>query len=193
MNPVHYQSFLSLVNKGLLDKEPIGAYVRDIAARARHFVSPIGPNTMESFGTTPEEFGDIVNGFIRRASEHEKVLLLEDLVCIEDEVSAVFIENHPQAQNTVKVTTYSDISGNGHTISHIASGTLMLGYTDRVMSGFFIHYAYGAFIENDTVIPLGRVQLNAAKYDLFTSTNTVIEQLAYMERQRMLQEVRKIA
>ena len=104
MSPVHYQSFMSLANGGLFDKEPIGVYVRDIAARARHFVSPIGPNTMESFSTTPEEFGDIVTGFIRRASEHEKVLLLEDLACIEDEVSAVFIENHPQVKNAVKVS-----------------------------------------------------------------------------------------
>lgn len=189
----HYESLQGLVGRGIFDSEPIGEYVGYISMRARHFTSPIGSGkTMDAFGLSPDMFYVYIGGFVRRAIEHEKVLPLDELVCVEDEDSAVFLENHPGTERTIIATTYYGLPGNQSSNGYLISGALRFIKDIGECIIFSPLWVYVAFIKDGSIKQPNREETLAGAHDLVNAVTAALEQLAYMERQGMLRGVKQI-
>jgi len=192
MSPSHYELFQDYVGRGMFDNQGIGSYLRSISSRAKHLVSPIkSDETVHAFGGMQELRKSSI-AFMKRALAHGKVIPLEDLVCVEDDTSVVFVENNPQRERTLQLTVFRDIRDTKHpSDATIITGTLRLLEYNQRGNLFNVVVTYGAFIQNGSSDPIGANLEPGAKKDLVTNTNTVIEQLAYMEREELLADIKK--
>ena len=193
MTSTHYDAFQKHIGMGSLDSEDIGEYLRDISVRAKHLVSPIGSqDTKAAFGMSDVDFGDCLNAFIERSLPQGKVLPLDDLVCVEDELSAVFVENYSQKEKTLRLTTFVDTSEGGLYGGVLCYGLLtLLGY-DRKSKSFNPSDVYGAYIFEDFHKPFGGEMLEIATEDLLKSAVTVIEQLTFMDKEGLISDTKRL-
>ena len=190
-NSIHYNSFVSAVDNGVFDTERIGGYFRDITKRARYMQSPIKSNSiLESFGLSKEDLGDYTRLYIGKALAKDKALPLEDLVCIEDDFSAVFIENDPEEEITLRVTVYKDTKEPWFPIEgSIYYGKLKWYGVAREKRYFEVPDFYAGFVFDGHVKGISEQSLGDASTDLAQAVITAIEQLAYMEREGLLTNI----
>tara|TARA_Y100000310_G_scaffold140319_2_gene139682 strand:- start:704 stop:1324 length:621 start_codon:yes stop_codon:yes gene_type:complete len=202
-NPGHYEAFRSYVDRGMFDNEPIGEYMKDIAGRAKYLVSPIRDDeTVKAFmpgvaealtsGLNVTDFGELRHLLVKRTLERGKVINLDELVCVEDNKSVVFVENDPEIAKSIKLTSFL-----GYTpeipFDMVTYGTLGLVSSDPTSIGWRIFEMYGAIIKDDILNAVRREVLVVGADQFTTTANTVVEQLIYMEREGMFEGVRKIS
>jgi len=180
----HYESFRRTLDSGILNETPIEPYLRDISRRARHIISPIeGDQTIAAFGLTREEFGHYIDSFIERALPQGKILPLDELVCVEDEFSAVFVENALGRPRSLRLTIFM----NDHKFSPderlLNSGILELVAYRGADSLYSVTEIFTALIKDgsyEAVTDEDKMGLALAGQDLVNSVNAVIEQIVYM-------------
>ena len=184
----HGKAFVDAVNAGVFSEEQIGAYLVDITKRAIYFESPIKANsTISAFGGSIEELGNYVETYIAMGLVNKKVLPFDYLACIEDDFSAVFIENHPVQKSTIILTTFKDTKEDEGTDFKgiLCFGVLELVDHDKRTNLFGIHNLYGAIITEDSLELLDGNDLQLSAIDLVNSASTVIEELGYLEKDKM--------
>lgn len=192
MYTIHYQAFIESVNKGIFDNHINGNYFRDISIRAKHLQSPIeSDKSIEAFGLSEDEFYDIINSFLDRASVHRKVLPLDHLVCVEDEFSAVFAENHPSVEKAMILTSFINIKKT-QGFDFLSYGVLNFIGHDGEYNKFAGSELFASYVFEDHHAPLDKDQMEIIGHDLVNSASTVIEQLAYMEKIGLITETRKM-
>lgn len=191
----HYGSFVDAVDKGIFDLNPVlGDYFRDIRERAKYIQSPIkADSTFEAFGLSKEDFGNYRGTYVKKALAKKKAIPLEELVCVEDDFSAVFVENDPEKEITLKVTVYKDLKESEFPID----GTVYYGrlkwYGVAMEKNYFeVFDFYAGFVFDGLVIDIPEDAIGNASIDLANAVTTAIEQLAYMEREGMLGGVRRL-
>src|SRR3989338_7059370 len=156
----HYKSFRRTLDSGILNETPIEPYLRDISRRARHIISPI-----------------------ERALPQGKILPLDELVCVEDEFSAVFVENALGRPRSLRLTIFM----NDHKFSPderlLNSGILELVAYRGADSLYSVTEIFTALIEDgsyEAVTDEDKMGLALAGQDMVNSVNAVIEQIVYM-------------
>jgi len=132
-----------------------------------------------------------IGDYVRDIAMREKVLPLDELVCVEDEDSAVFLENHPGIERTIIATTYYGLRRNWSSNGCLISGALRLikGIGECIV--FSPSDVYVAFIEDDSIKPVNEVGALAGVQDLVNAVTAALVQLAYMEREGMLRDVKR--
>jgi len=188
MIPSHYELFQDYVRMGIFDNESIGPHLRDISSRAKHLVSPIkSDETLQAFGLNRAEFLKYTRAYTDRALPQGKVLPLEVVVCVEDDYSAVFVENHPQIKRTLRLTAFEDVRQTVHPFDGVlSSGSLELLRYEGEGSLFNVFDTYLSFIRDNSILRSGTNTSRSTNKALVDTTNTVIEQLAYMEKEGLL-------
>ena len=191
MSPNHYNSFNNYVNKGIFDNQSMGTYLRDISKRAKHLVSPVGPYETEIvYDLNRLNIKDYMGDFIERGIPIGNVLPLDGLLCVEDDVSAVFIENDPEKEKTLRLTSFREVDKH-KSISIINNGLLTLISYDGEGNLFKAGEINAGFIEKSSYLSIGNCYIEVAFDDLVKSANTVLEQIALMEIEGMLKGIEK--
>lgn len=183
----HYRAFVDTVDSGIFEGEEIGAYLEDIKNRALYIKSPIqSDSTIAAFGGE-EKFGKCVDSYIQKGIANGKALPFDNLLCVEDDFSAVFIENSPENERAMRVTTFQDTRINEDIpySSVIYSGDLVLVGSDLRTNSFAVADLYVALVSENNVEILSDLQelkTMMAGIDLINTTSTVLEELAYMDK-----------
>ena len=112
MEHPHYSSFRNAVELGKFNSGPIAGYLRHLAADARHIISPAERTWVtEVLDIGAPEASAYLDSFVQRASNGNDDSALKGAVCVEDSVSAVFIDKTALPPGILKVTTYVDVAG----------------------------------------------------------------------------------
>ncbi len=175
---MHFEELSRFIDDGIFDALPSGAYIHDLRERAEYIVSPImSDETFEKFGLNRDAFDEYVKMFIERGLVDGKVIPYDGCFCIEDEESAVILENI--GSQTLNLLTYRAVEGS-------ASGLLVANmmFAGFIESGnaYFPPDPIGMAILEDRIELLPGWAKPAMNYDLVNATNTAIEQIAYMEK-----------
>lgn len=195
MRTEHFQAFKKDARAGLFANTPPAVYLNDIASRAIHYLSPIrSDETVTAFGLGEEGFGEYINAFMARTFPQQKALPIRNLLCIEDESSAVFVENHPELPWTLKVTTYENLRDEiGMPIDAVLSyGVLKLEGFDTLDCAYIPNEVFGAFIKGK------QLDRNLGSYKghlpqgLVDAVITATEQLAYLDKVGLITETRSM-
>ncbi|GAF84275.1 unnamed protein product [marine sediment metagenome] len=192
MDNTHYDSFVAAVDNRAFDSVRIGDYLRDIRERAKYIQSPIEADSIfEAFGLSQEDFGKYTSSYVGKALAKNKAIPLEELVCVEDDFSAVFIENDPEEDITLRVTIYKDEKEFGFAIDGVVYyGKLKWFGLAREKNYFEALDFYVSLVFDDYVKDISKQLLDEEGKELVNATTTVIEQLAYMEREGLLRDIK---
>lgn len=189
----HYTSYVDVINRDFFDRLEKVDYFRALSTNARHFTSPIrSQGTQDAFCLEDTDFGNHINAFILRELNEGRVIPIDGPICVEDEFSAVFVENDVNNSRTLKLTTYMNIGRNDIPYKGVFNhGSLSL-VEKTVKSNLFKVSNYGGvYVLDNSIKPIEEIFLEDVANDLVNSATTIIEQLAYMDDKGLITETKR--
>lgn len=184
---IHYRAFVETVESGIFDGESIGNYLEYLKNNAKYVRSPVNhDSTYAAIADSRKDAEAYVDSYIEKALANKKVLPFDHAVCIEDDFSAVFIENYSDDE-TVRVTLYVDTEKEHEFKGILCSGVLKLLGSEEGKSFFGINPSselYASFVHDDHVVPQDMRSFEAMyiAQDLVQAAIVAIEELAYLEK-----------
>lgn len=184
---IHYRAFVEAVESGIFDGESIGNYLEYLKNNAKYIRSSVNhDSTYAAIADSRKDAEDYVDSYVRKALANKKVLPFDYAVCIEDNFSAVFIQNYSDDE-TVRVTLYIDTEKEHEFKGILCSGILKLLGSDEGKYFFGINPSsemYASFVYDDHIEPQDARSFETTfiAQDLVQSAITAIEELACMEK-----------
>jgi len=168
------EQFSSIVSAGMLETTPYAKHFTTLEKSSWHF-APAG-KPADLFGGLLQLVKE-VDAYRGPAIKKGKLLPMDELVCIEDDISLVLLKNNPCERHGVIVADYRDF---GKT-SYIMAAALALVPERKERDMFKVSSLYLGHILEKSVKPIVEPEtLLAIEIDLVASTITAIEQLALL-------------
>lgn len=188
----HYAAFCYQVELGHFDHLAIGPYCKDVAERAKHFQSPVlDDGVARAMNMATDELNRAMPQFLAKPLGQGKLLDLDELVCIEDDKSAVFIENNG-GEVAVSVLSFMALDyTQGIYLQGDVSVDIFMKNGYKMMRAKNIHAGYVAGGEAVTEKATSEEEEHVLD-SLLEETWTAIQQIVLMEQLGMLADVKRI-
>jgi len=185
----HYKAFIETVDSGIFDGEPIGNYLKYLKDDANYIMSPVNHDSvLPAIAESRKDADAYVHLYLDKALANKKVLPFDNAVCIEDDFSAVFMENYP-GDKKLRITFYIDTEKEDEYKGILCSGILKFLGSNEGKYLFILDSPsdiYASFVYDDHIAPQGTrsFEVSYMAQDLMQAAITAINELAYVEKMK---------